>query len=253
MAEPLQGRFIAVTRPPEQAKKLIALIEQAGGQVIPYPLIMLSALDDYSLFAAQLDKLADYDWAIFISSNAVQYGMPRLLQRWAPVPGTLRFAAIGPATAAELKKFGIGDTLTPDNRYDSESLLVLPEMHNVASRKIMIFRGVGGREILGDTLKQRGAHVEFAECYRRTNPQTDIRALQTHWQKDELDAIVVTSSEAMRHLLQLGAASDWLSSIPLCVNHERVAELPRQHGMRVVVASAPGDEGMLDCILRTLA
>jgi uroporphyrinogen-III synthase len=253
MTEPLQGRFIAVTRPHDQAKNLTALIEQAGGHVILYPLITLSALDDYSVFEAQLGKLADYDWAIFISSNAVQYGMPRLLQHWVEVPARLRFAAIGPATAAELKKFGIDGTLTPDNRYDSESLLALPEMQNVASRKIMIFRGVGGREMLGDTLKQRGAHVEFAECYRRTNPQTDMHTLEVRRQQGELDAIVVTSSEAMRHLLQLGAARDWLSSIPLCVNHERVAELPRQNGMRVMVAGESGDEAMLDCIMRAFA
>lgn len=253
MAEPLLGRYIAVTRPHDQAKKLATLIEQAGGHVIPFPLITIAELEDYTLFQAKLGKLTDYDWAIFISTNAVQYAMPCLLKHWGRVPAGLRFAAIGPATAAELKKFGIDDTLTPDNRYDSESLLALPEMQNVASRKIMIFRGVGGREILAETLKERGAHVEFAECYRRSNPQNDIGELETRWRKAELDAIVVTSSEAMRHLLQLGAHSDWLHSIPLCVNHERVAELPREKGMRVTAAGASGDEAMLDCIIRALA
>ncbi|HYD34119.1 MAG TPA: uroporphyrinogen-III synthase, partial [Methylophilaceae bacterium] len=141
MAETLRGRYIAVTRPAEQAEKLTALIEQAGGTVIPYPLIEITALDDRILFKAQLDKMPEYDWAIFISSNAVQYGMPQFAERYSSILPKLRFAAIGPTTAAELKKLVIDDTLIPENRFDSESLLALPEMQDVISKKIMIFRG----------------------------------------------------------------------------------------------------------------
>ena len=182
MADSLHGRFIAVTRPLGQATKLNALIERSGGQAISFPLIAIAPLLDYHVFQTQLEKLPDYDWAIFISSNAVQHGVPRLLKHWGGAPAGLHFAAIGPATAAELKKFGIDDTLIPHDRFDSEALLALPEMHNVASHKIMIFRGVGGREILADTLRQRGAHVEFAECYQRTNPQSDLQALENRRQ-----------------------------------------------------------------------
>lgn len=253
MAEALRGRCIAVTRPQDQAVKLTSLIEEAGGRVIPFPLIAIIGLDDDRLFKAQLEKLPHYNWAIFISTNAVQYGMPPLLQHYGSIPQNLRFAAIGPTTAAELKKFGIGDTLVPNDRFDSESLLALPEMHNVDSNNIMIFRGLGGREILGETLTNRGAHVEFAESYRRTNAQSDLHALDKYWKQNELDAIVVTSSEAMRHLFDLGADYAWLSRVPLCVNHERVAELPRQKGMQVYVAGASGDEAMLDCVNRALS
>src|SRR5690606_19438040 len=133
----------------------------------------------------------------------VQFGMPRLLQAVGKVPSTLRFAAIGPVTAAELKKFAIDDTLIPNGRFDSEAMLALPEMHDVAGKNIMIVRGVGGREVLAETLRQRGARVEFAECYRRTNPHTSMQMLDEYWQKRQLDALVVTSSEAMRNLLRL--------------------------------------------------
>ena len=253
MTEALSGRFIAVTRPQGQALKLNSFIQAAGGRVIPFPLIAITSLEDDRPFKTQLEKLPKYNWAIFISTNAVQYGLPPLLQRFGSIPHNLRFSAIGPTTAAELKKFGIDDTLTPHDRFDSESLLALPEMHNVDSTNIMIFRGLGGREILGETLTNRGAHVEFAECYRRTNPQADLSLLESSWKKNELDAIVVTSSEAMRHLFDLGSDHDWLSSVPLCVNHERVADLPRQRGMQVYVAGTSGDEAMLDCLSRALS
>src|SRR5690606_34859258 len=131
--------------------------------------------------------------------------------------------------------------------------------HDVAGKNIMIVRGVGGREVLAETLRQRGARVEFAECYRRTNPQTSMQMLDEYWQKRQLDALVVTSSEAMRNLLRLaenetnGELPLWLRSTPLFVNHQRIAELPLQKGLRVTVARAPGDEAMLDCLIQTLS
>ena len=101
--KPLQGLGIAITRPVDQAKKLSALIEQAGGTPIIFPLIEITPLHDYSQFEAVINEIETYDWAIFISSNAVQNGMPRLVKTG--IPSTLQFAAIGPVTASELHIF----------------------------------------------------------------------------------------------------------------------------------------------------
>lgn len=258
MPEALQGHHIVITRPQDQAKQLVSLIKRQGGNALLFPLIAISPLDEYDNFSQQIEALPRQDWLIFISSNAVQYGMPRLLQALGHVPPTLKFAAIGPVTATELKKFAIDDTLIPNGRFDSEALLALPEMQDVAGKNIMIVRGVGGREVLAETLRQRGAHVQFAECYRRTNPQTSTQVLEEYWQQRRLDALVITSSEAMRNLLQLAENETdrdlplWLRSTPLCINHQRIAELPLQKGLKVSVARAPGDEAMLDCLLQTL-
>lgn len=258
MPDVLRGRHIVITRPLDQAKRLSDLIKRQGGDALFFPLIAISPLENYDAFSQQIESVRQQDWVIFISSNAVQFGMPRLLQALGSVPSTLRFAAIGPVTAAELKKFAIDDTLTPNGRFDSEALLALPEMHDVAGKNIMIVRGVGGREVLAETLKQRGARVQFAECYCRTNPQTSTQMLDEYWQQRRLDALVITSSEAMRNLLQLAETESsgdlplWLRSTTLCVNHQRIAESPLQQGLKVAVAEAPGDEAMLDCLIQTL-
>ena len=78
----LTGIGIAITRPIDQAKKLSALITQAGGTPILFPLIEITPLADYSQFQAVISAIKDYDWAIFISSNAVQNGMPYLIKNW---------------------------------------------------------------------------------------------------------------------------------------------------------------------------
>ena len=247
----LTGIGIAITRPINQAKKLAALIDQAGGTPILFPLIEIEPLKDYSQFEAVTSEIENYDCAIFISSNAVQNGMPRLLKQG--IPSNLNFAAIGPVTASELQSFGIKDVLIPNGRFDSESLLALPEMHAVSNKKVLIVRGVGGREVLAETLKARGAQVSFAECYQRINPQTNCELLANLYNEKKLHAIVVTSSEAMRHLLDLAGDADWLRNVALCVNHARIADLPRQLGLKVLVADALGDEAMLKQLLFMLS
>ena len=257
--KPLAGISIAITRPIDQAKKLSALISQFGGTPISFPLIEITALNDYSQFESVISQVNQYDWAIFISSNAVQNGMPRLIKQG--IPPQIQFAAIGPVTATELQSFGIHNVLTPAShlqtgdetkvRFDSESLLALPEMQAMQGKKVMLFRGIGGRDVLAETLKARGATVTFAECYQRINPQTDCEILARLWAEKKLHGMVITSSEAMRNLLDLAGDAVWLKNITLFVNHARISELPLQLGLKVKIADAPGDMGMLENIIRS--
>jgi uroporphyrinogen-III synthase len=259
-AKPLNGIGIAITRPADQANKLAKLIQNVGGTPILFPLIEITPLADYNQFETVISEINDYDWAIFISSNAVQNGMPRLLKQG--IPPNLQFAAIGPTTAKAITGLGISNVLTPlshiqngdENkvRFDSESLLALPEMQNVAGKKVMIVRGVGGREILAESLKSRGAQVTFAECYQRVNPQANCDLLAQLYREEKLHGIVVTSSEAMRHLLDLAGNADWLRNVTLFVNHARIAELPSQKGLEVQIASKLGDEAMLSLAMESL-
>ncbi|HQR60355.1 MAG TPA: uroporphyrinogen-III synthase [Methylophilaceae bacterium] len=245
----LAGHGIAITRPVDQARQLTELIAGQGGQPILFPLLAIAPLDDYSAFDQIIARLDLFDWAIFISSNAVQQGMPRVVKDGRPLPPKLHFAAIGPSTAAELARFGVTPVLTPSERFDSEHLLALPEMQQVRGQRIVIFRGQGGRDLLAAQLRACGAEVVFAECYRRINPQTDTGDLPRLWQNNQLHAIVVTSSEALRNLIDLAGNTEWLKSTLLCVNHPRIAELAQHHGLRVALAEQPGDEAMLQCLM----
>lgn len=247
MVKSLQGIGIAITRPVNQAHKLTQLIQAAGGEVISFPLIEITSLNDYSAFEAVITTIANYDWIIFISSNAVQHGMPRIVKQG--IPAQLKFAAIGPVTAQALQTFSVEQVLTPKDRFDSESLLSLPDMHDMQGKHVMIVRGVGGREVLADTLIARGAKVTFAECYQRINPQTHCQILEQAYAQQKLIAVVITSSEAMRHLLDLAQNSVWLKHVTLCVNHARIAEQPLALGLQVRVAEAPGDAAMLKTLL----
>ena len=242
MAElPLSGLKILVTRPFDQAAHLVRAIEQAGGVPLLLPLLQILPAENAKALHEQLARLADFDLAIFISPNAVQYGMAAIRNTLGSMPARTRVATIGMGSAKALRELGVADVLVPTGRYDSEGLL--EALQQVEGLRVMILRGDGGRELLGDTLKARGAHVEYATCYRRSKPGLDAALLQNI----HPDALTVTSSEALSHLWQIARMQ--FRDIPLFVPHARIDELARSQGWSRVYLTGPGDQGLLAGLL----
>ena len=246
MTAALAGRGILVTRPADQAAALAALIRAAGGEPIVFPAIEIADMPDLKPLIALIDRLDAFDLAVFISPSAVNKALNliRARREW---PARLAAAAVGRGSAKELARYGIGRVIAPEKRFDSEALLALPEMGAVAGKRVVIFRGDGGRELLGDTLAARGASVEYAECYRRVKPGADAAALLRAWGRNEVAAVTITSSEGLRNLFEaigkLGQA--WLKKTPVFVTHPRMAETARELGIVTVVVTGQGDEGIV--------
>lgn len=249
VAPSLGGRGIAVTRPLHQAEAMAALIREAGGVPIVCPVLEIQDVADLAPLAALIDRLDEFDFAVFISPNAVHKAMNLIRARHA-LPEHLRVAAVGKGSARELRRFGVAQVLVPASRFDSEALLDLPEFADVAGKRVIIFRGEGGRELLGDTLVARGARIEYAECYRRARPQGHADALLRAWARNELAAVTVTSSESLHNLYDMVGklGQQWLKKTPLFVSHPRIAEAARHLGLTEVVVAEAGDENMVRAI-----
>lgn len=242
---PLTGLKIVVTRPRDQAVQLARRIEQAGGIPVLFPLLDITALPDTRILYEQISRLAQFSLAIFISPNAVHYGLAAI-QAVGLLPATLKVASVGQGSAKALRAAGVANIIAPTERYDSEGLLALPELQDVAGWRVMIFRGDGGRELLGDTLRARGATVEYAACYQRSKPPQDAGALVGA----APDAITVTSSEALGYLWQMldSGAQAKLRDTPMFVPYERIAGLARQQGWSRVLLTGSGDDGLLTAL-----
>lgn len=202
------------------------------------PLLEISPASDQAALQAFVQRVADYHLLIFISPNAVDYGMAALHR----LPAGVQVAAVGQGTAKALRTHHIEQVIVPGERFDSEGLLALPALQQVQGWRIAILRGDGGRELLGETLAARGAQVEYVTCYQRRKPELDAHA----WLAAQPDVITVTSSEALMHLWQgLGDAAATLArSASLFVAHPRIAEIAQSQGWRHVVTTTAGDDGM---------
>jgi uroporphyrinogen-III synthase len=249
-AQPLAGKGIVVTRPAHQAGYLAESIRAGGGNAILFPAIEIAEIEDQQPLLALIDRLDEFDWAVFVSPNAVNTAM-RLVTLRRALPARLRFAAVGRGSVRELTQRGVSEVTAPA-RFDSEALLELPQMQDVAGKRIAVFRGDGGRELLGDTLAARGATVEYAVCYRRIPPRIDAAPLLEAWARDELHAVTVTSSEGLQNLFALvGAAGQLrLRQTPLFVPHPRIAGRARELGLATVVVTAQGDDGIVEGLQR---
>lgn len=245
MTQPLAGRTVLITRPAHQSAVLAQKVAAAGGTAFVFPALGIEPVAADRLEEA-LAYLAAADIAIFVSPNAAQFGMAAIHARGG-LPDTLQIFAVGPGTARALAGQGIDDVVTPDGQ-DSETLLALPQLQAVAGRRVMIVRGVGGRALMADTLRARGAEVQFMECYRRTCPPTDPAPLLARWQADGIDAVTIASAETLRNLAMLLGESgvSLLAATPLFAPHEKIAEAARRFGIAHVVATAGGDAGLLD-------
>ncbi len=245
-AVPLAGLGILITRPAHQSEHLADLIRQAGGKPILFPALEIVDVADLQPLNALIDRLAQFDLAIFISPNAVNKAM-NLIRAQRSLPVRLQIAAIGKGSAKVLAQYGVQEVITPKQRFDSEALLALPQMQAVAGKRVVIFRGDGGRELLGDELSRRGALLEYAECYRRQKPQADNGKLLYLWARNELNAITVTSSEVLHNLFDLVGklGQQWLKKTPVFVPHARIYETAQEMGLQQVFVTEAGDEGLV--------
>lgn len=282
--QPLAGLNIVVTRPRGQAKNLAQRIMQAGGQATLFPLLEISpVLDPQSLYAL-IARLHEFNLAIFVSPNAVRYGMEAIItasnavspsqlsspsflpladgsgisnkaeghanvstKQYNALPATLKIATVGQGSVRALRDYGVTHVIAPQDRFDSEALLALPELKQTAGWRVVIFRGNGGRKLLGDTLNARGAEVEYATCYQRAKPHQDTSMLIAA----NPGAITVTSSEALGYLWDMldSMAKKQLAAVPLFVPHARIAETAHNLGWSEVVLTGEGDDGLMSGLI----
>lgn len=246
--KPLAGIRVLVTRPAAQAQRLAALIEQAGGEAVRFPTLEIEPPRDTTALHEALAGIARFDLAIFISPNAVTHGLA-YLKTYGGLPPRLAVAAIGRGTAAALTQTGAEKIVVPAEGADSEGLLTLPSLRDVAGKRIVIFRGEGGRELLGDALRARGAEVVYAECYRRVRPATDAAALDARLERGDIDIVTVTSVETLRNLHDMVNVHTRvrLRRLPIVVVGGRQAEACRALGWACepVIARDAGDEAIL--------
>ncbi len=220
MAATLFGLLVLNPRTPEQAVPWSAALQGLGAEVIELPLLELRPRQ---LTHADKDKLLmldRYDACLFVSANAAKYGLHAVADYWPQWPWNLPAFAVGDATAAPLLDAAL-TVLTPD-RADSEGLLAMSELQadQVAGKRFLVFRGGQGRELLIQTLRERGATVDVLALYDVEMPAQ----AQQQWQAlvRKPDVVLLTSPLVWQHWQTLAGA--YALTPTLVVSSERLAE-----------------------------
>ncbi|MAD44589.1 MAG: hypothetical protein CMH98_06245 [Oceanospirillaceae bacterium] len=243
---------VVVTRPRAQAGAICAALQQSGYQVRHHPLMdIVPMADDRAASASGLRQrfldIDQYRAVIAISFNAATFGLEWLDKYWPQLPLGIDWYAVGPTTAEVLQQGQINVTM-PAERFDSEGVLALPglQAQQISGQKVLIWRGIGGRETLASVLRARGADVDYAELYQRQ---------PVPWQAGDWEQVLAGSPLLM---LSSGQALEIAESqVPdlahkvsaVMLPSERVAEQARARGYnQVLVAASARDADMLQCL-----
>jgi uroporphyrinogen-III synthase len=234
-----------------QAAALAQQVAALGGTPIIFPAIVIAAARDPAPLARALRELDRYDFAVFVSANAVVHALAGA----PPWPAHIVALAPGAGTAAALQAAGVANARTPVIGADTEALLALPELADIAGKRIVIFRGNGGRELLGAGLRARGAIVDYVECYCREKPQSGAAGLAEAWSEGRIDAVTITSSEGLENLWGMldAATRTRFAGTATFVPHPRIAEKARALSLAHVVVTEPNDARLLASLVEYFA
>lgn len=259
LTQPLSGLSVLVTRPQGQADGLMAAIEKAGAKASHYPVMSIEALDAE---AGQPCKqlildLDEFQHVIFISGNAVKFGMQWIHQYWPQLPVGINWYGIGRKTIEQLmdddvpvvnQSNGGAMNTSMSSAMNSEALLEHQALQAIEQEKILIVRGIGGREYLKQALSQRGAMVSYAQCYQRQLPEYKEGELIQFIRHHGIEIICINSGESLHNLEQLVGVESLLTvqNIALLVPSERVASMATAQGFKhITVAENASDSAML--------
>jgi uroporphyrinogen III methyltransferase/synthase len=172
--------------------------------VLLAPTIVIEPPPSWSPLDEALTRLPEYRWAIFTSANGVEMVRGRLeaSRRGAEALHSCRLAAIGPATAAALRTWGLSPEVVPDT-YVAEALGARLEPLISAGDRVLLPRAAEARDVLARALVAMGAVVDEVAAYQTRAATEELAALRSALRRGAVDVVTFTSSSTVRHFAEL--------------------------------------------------
>ena len=242
---------VIVTRPTGQEDYILSALGQGGYRTHHLPLMKIVPVEDNTRSAVlrtTVQNTDQYAVIVVVSMNAAEHGLRWLDDYWPQYPIGIDWIAVGPSTAEVLEKAGL-TVHCPENSFDTEGMLTLECLHadRITGKKVLLWRGVGGRETLANTLRAQGAQVDYAELYERQ----DIVHSPQQWQQALADKPVLMLSSTQQIEIVCQQVEDIAQRIRLLiVPTERSARIAKEHGFTQVVAAASSHDDDLLAALK---
>ncbi len=247
---PLTGKRIVVTRTREQAGALSRRLEVLGAEVDELPTIRIEPPPDLDALRDAAAAVHTYDWLVFTSPNGVRAFFEQFFQRYndAREIGGVRIAAIGPATATEVRRFHLTVDLQPAEYIAEGVVEAILEQGSVENLTFLLPRAETARDVLPDELTKRGAIVDVVTAYRTAPESDDLTGARARLEQQGADYITFTSSSTVENFaaLSLAAPRGWRSASIGPVTSQAL----RHAGFAVDVEAAQHDiPGLVEAIL----
>jgi len=250
-----QAIKILTTRPDALAERLVLPLQAAGYQVSNVPLLAIKSLP---LKAQQKQWLLDLDLfqrVIVVSPSAANVLLDILEDYWPQLPLGVSWYTVGQGTKLTLQQAGI-DALCPEQGDKSEDLLQHKDLQILAGEKILLVKGIGGRNLLYESLTSRGASISVLSLYERVKPRLNPQQLEQLVAGDH-QVLIITSGDALTQYMAFLKAKfadtltlkNQLDRCWLLVPSYRIEKQARQLGFNSVInTGGAGSEAILAAI-----
>lgn len=251
---PLFGKRVLITRPDGQSEEFAEALRDLGAEPVEVPTIRIAAATDGAPLARAIENLARYDWLVFTSVNGVRYFFAALDQSGADARKLARaqIAAIGPATANELKKYGLRADIVPDEyRGEAVAEAIRRASPDLSGLSVLLARAEVARDTLPNMLREAGATVDVVSSYRTLEAAPEnfaqiVERLRAH----SIDIATFTSPSTVERLLAaLGSEVQLLERVTLAAIGPITAKAMEARGLTPhVVASAYTAAGLVEAL-----
>lgn len=238
--------IILLTRQERYLGNMVSILERLDYQPLHLPTLEVEQFaDDKSL--AKIQALASYTDVLFVSRNAVEFGMV-LIDQHSEMPKNMRALTVGAESAKQLYKFGV-DAMFPEHGSGADALLAVSQLADLSNRRILIFRGEHGLDWPADEMRKRGAEVDNAVVYKQKIPQGSAQHLEQLLENHQtINGVFAHSAQSITNLFEIaGDNVDRLCNSVLVAGSQRIADTARELGWSgdIRVAESPSNKHMM--------
>jgi uroporphyrinogen-III synthase len=249
----MNSPLLWATRPVDQNAAWLAQLATLG-ETADIPLLAIvpvTSSEDKQAIQSLIMNLDQFSHVIFVSQNAVEWAFSWIHNFWPQLPEGVLYYAVGAKTAQAARAHGV-EVIECGSAMNSEALLALPELSDIADQKILICRGKGGRPKLGEVLAERGARVSYCQLYERQLP-ANAAALCLQLTNDKRHIIAVFSGDTLQNLLQIMPSHLNKQDVQIVVPAQHLANIALAAGFsQVRVAQNASEAAMLATLRKCL-
>ncbi|MDP4548156.1 uroporphyrinogen-III synthase [Marinobacter sp. MDS2] len=250
----LATRRILICRPEPEASRLAEAFRAAGAECRTMPLLVREPLPETPEQRTQLQELDNFSHVIAVSPFAAGLLLDHIDHWWPQIPLGIQWYGVGSGTSSVFAGHGL-KARQPRQGWTSEALLELPSLQNLAGDKVLLARGEQGRELIRETLEQRGAKVSVMPLYRRAQPYYPPEQVDEIFGNFRPEVVIALSGETLNNLNDLATGYQLgLHRTLVVVPAERVARKAEEAGFtNLIIPAGLDDQSLITSVASKLA